>query len=58
MKLETTLLHSKLARRILWLFVLCALVPITVLAVVSLRKVSAQLREQSARELHQISREE
>lgn len=58
MRIETTFLHSKLARRILWLFVLCALIPITVLALVSLRNVSAQLKEQSLRELHQVSRNE
>jgi putative nucleotidyltransferase with HDIG domain len=58
MKLDSTFLHSKLARRIFWLFVLCALVPITVLALVSLRNVSSQLKEQSLRELHQITREE
>ncbi len=58
MRIETTFLHSKLARRIFWLFVLCALIPITVLALVSLRNVSAQLKEQSLRELHQVSRDE
>ena len=58
MRIESTFLHSKLARRIFWLFVLCALVPITVLALVSLRNVSAQLKEQSLRELHQVSRDE
>src|SRR5450631_2675487 len=58
MNLKMTFLRSKLARRTFWLFVLCALVPITVLAVVSLGNVTAQLREQSFRELRQISREE
>jgi putative nucleotidyltransferase with HDIG domain len=58
MKLETTFLHSKIARRTFWLFVVCALLPITVLAVISLRNVTAQLREQNLRELHQVSREE
>ncbi len=58
MKIEKTFLHSKLARRIFWLFVLCALIPITVLAVISLRDVTAQLREQSLRELRRASREE
>jgi putative nucleotidyltransferase with HDIG domain len=58
MKIETTFLHSKLARRIFWLFVLCALIPISVLAVVSLRNVTAQLKEQSSRQLHQMSKDE
>lgn len=58
MKLQTTFLHSKLARRIFWLFVLCALIPITVLALVSLHNVSDQLKEESHRHLHQAAREE
>jgi putative nucleotidyltransferase with HDIG domain len=58
MNLETTFLHSKLARRTFWLFTLCALLPITVLAVISLRNVTNQLREQNLRELRQLSRDE
>lgn len=58
MKLQTTFLHSKLARRIFWLFVLCGLIPITVLAIVSLRNVTAQLQEQSRGQLHRAAREE
>ena len=58
MKTESTFLHSKLARRILWLFVLSALIPMTVLAVISLRNVTAQLQEQSRLLLHQVSRDE
>jgi len=57
MRVEITFLHSKLARRIFWLFVLCALLPITLLALISLRNVSTQLREESTRELHLASRE-
>ena len=58
MNLDTTFLHSKLARRIFWLFVWCAIVPITVLAVISLRNVTDQIREESHRQLHQNSREQ
>src|ERR1700681_2785847 len=58
MKIESTFLHSKLARRIFLLFVLSALIPMAVLAVVSLRNVTAQLEEQSRRQLHQVSRDE
>ena len=58
MKMEITFLHSKLARRIFWLFVLCALIPIAALAVVSLRNVTAQLEEQSRLHLRQQSRDE
>jgi putative nucleotidyltransferase with HDIG domain len=58
MKLHSTFLHTKLARRIFYRFVLCALVPITVLAIISLRNVTAQLNEQSRSQLHHASREE
>ncbi|HEY2117595.1 MAG TPA: HD domain-containing phosphohydrolase [Candidatus Acidoferrum sp.] len=58
MRLEIQFLHSRLARRTFWLFVLCALVPITALAIFSLFNVTRQLKEQNLRELHQVSREE
>jgi len=40
-----------------WLFTLCALSPMALLAAISLRDVSNQLREQSRRELRQLSHE-
>src|SRR5882672_6548428 len=58
MKAKSTFLHSKLARRILWLFVLSSLIPMTALAVISLRNVTAQLQEQNRLLLHQVSRDE
>ena len=58
MKTESTFLHSRLARRILWLFVLSALIPMTALAFISLRNVTAQLQQQSRLLLHQVSRDE
>jgi putative nucleotidyltransferase with HDIG domain len=57
MRLERTFLFSKLARRIFWLFVLCALIPIAVLSAVSVSNVTTQLNEQSHRLLRQASRE-
>jgi putative nucleotidyltransferase with HDIG domain len=57
-KLEFTYLRSRLARRIFWLFVLCALLPISVLALVSLLSVSYELKSQSRRRLSQITRDE
>ena len=57
MRLDRTFLFSKLARRIFWLFVLCALIPIAILSVVSVLNVTAQLNEQSRRLLRQTSRE-
>src|SRR5262252_448248 len=56
MKVPTTFLRSKVARRIVYLFVWCALLPVTILAVVSFYEVSAQLREQSQRQLASASK--
>jgi putative nucleotidyltransferase with HDIG domain len=58
MKTKSTFLTSRLARRILWLFILSALIPMTALAVISLRNVTAQLQEQTRLLLHQVSRDE
>jgi len=58
MKLNRTYLHSRLGRRILWLFVVCALLPISVLALVSLFSVSSELRQQSLRQLNHASHDE
>ncbi|MBV9887011.1 MAG: HAMP domain-containing protein, partial [Acidobacteria bacterium] len=58
MKLEVTFLRSNLGRRVFALFVVCALLPITVLAVVSLRNVSAQINDTSRLELRHASRDE
>lgn len=58
MKLEFTYLRSRLARRIFWLFVVCALLPISVLAVVSLFSVSYELKDQKRRRLNQATHDE
>ncbi len=55
MKLDATFLHSKVARRIFLLFVLCALLPIGALAIISFGHVTQQLTEQSQRQLRQAS---
>ncbi len=47
MKVNSTFLRSKVARRIFFLFVLCALVPIGALSVVSFKSVTKYLNEQS-----------
>lgn len=57
MRVDGTFLFSKVARRIFWLFVLCALVPIGVLSVVSAISVTGQLNQQSHQLLRQTSRE-
>jgi hypothetical protein len=56
MKLDTAFLRSKVARRIFSLFVLCALVPIAILAFISFYEVTKQLEEQSQTRLQQASR--
>ncbi len=58
MKIDTTFLGSKLGRRILQLFVLSALLPVGLLAGVSLWRVGHQLEEQGRRELRQASHDE
>ncbi len=51
-----TLLTSRVARRIFLLFIVCALVPITVLAVYSFSRVSSQLYEHGEERLHDAVR--
>jgi response regulator RpfG family c-di-GMP phosphodiesterase/HAMP domain-containing protein len=53
MKIEKTFLKSKVGRRIMGLFVFCALVPISALAIVSFTRVSGELDKQNERQLHQ-----
>jgi len=56
MKLDTTMLRSKVGRRIFVLFVLCALLPIAALAIISFSQVTKQLQEQSLTRLQQESK--
>ncbi len=53
MKIEKKFLTSKVGRRIMGLFVFCALVPISALAIVSFTRVSGELDKQNERQLHQ-----
>ncbi|MGA3327500.1 MAG: HD domain-containing phosphohydrolase [Terriglobia bacterium] len=55
MKIDTTLLRSKVGLRIFVLFVLCALLPIAALAIISFSQVTKQLQEQSLTRLQQAS---
>jgi putative nucleotidyltransferase with HDIG domain len=55
MKLTLTFLRSKVAQRIFFLFVACALLPITIQAVISVISVTSQLRKQSQDRLRQTS---
>ena len=58
LRLDTTYLRSRLARRIFWLFVVCALVPISALAIVSLLGITSELQRDSRRRLNQSSHDE
>ena len=58
MKLAALLPYSKVARRILGLFVVCALLPITALTLISFRQVPRQLREDSRQQLRQFAKTE
>ena len=57
MRIDTTFLRSKVARRIFILFICCALLPITALALLSFSHVTKQLGKQSQRQLHQASKD-
>jgi HD-GYP domain-containing protein (c-di-GMP phosphodiesterase class II) len=52
-KLEHGILRSKVARRIFFIFITCALLPLTLLAFFSFRQVSRQLYDQAEQRLHQ-----
>jgi putative nucleotidyltransferase with HDIG domain len=56
MKIERTFLHSKVARRIFFLFVACALLPISALAILSFFQVASKLQNQNRSELQQASK--
>ena len=56
MKIEPRFLRSKVGRRIVLLFILCALLPIGGLAVVSFTQVTNQLNEQSRQRLRDGSK--
>lgn len=56
MSIDFTVLRSTVGRRILLLFVACALLPIGVLTLVSFRSVSRELEEQSAIRLRQLTK--
>lgn len=56
MKIDSTFLRSKVARRIFLLFIACALLPIAALSVLSFTHVTSALHAQSQRRLHQASK--
>ncbi len=56
MKLGFEIFQSKVARRMLILFFLCALLPISFLAVIAFTQVTTQLNEESQTRMHQMSK--
>lgn len=56
MKITSAFLRSRVARRLFLLFLLCALVPIGLLGLLSVREVGSQLREQQEDRLVELSR--
>ena len=56
MKPDLRLFTSRVARRTFVLFVSCALLPVSVLAILAFRQVTSELHEQSQRQLQQASK--
>jgi putative nucleotidyltransferase with HDIG domain len=56
MKIEKAFLRSKVAQRIFFLFILCAILPITILAIITYSNMTKQLHQQTRRELQQTSK--
>ena len=53
---STNALNSRLGRRIVGLFVSCALIPLTVLAVLALTQVSTELQDEADRHLRRTTK--
>lgn len=56
MQIEYAFLRSRVARRVFFLFILCALLPVGALSLVSLTDVTSQLTQQAERRLRQESK--
>ena len=56
MKVSSTFLRSKVGQRVLLLFLSCALLPVTILSVISFYEVSSQLRQKSQEQLARASK--
>ncbi len=57
MRIEGTFLNSRVARRIFFLFVLCAVVPVASLGALSVWGAWGDLAEQNQRRLHQVTKD-
>ncbi len=56
MQIERSFLRSRVARRVFFLFILCALLPVGMLSLVSFTDVTGQLTQQSERRVRQESK--
>ena len=56
MRFQSALLGSKVARRLLLIFIVCALVPLGVISFVTFDRVTDELYAQSQKRLHQVSK--
>ncbi|MBS0169121.1 MAG: response regulator [Nitrospira sp.] len=56
MQIEYSFLHSRVARRVFFLFILCALIPVATFIVVSLVDAKSRLADQAEKRLHQESK--
>ncbi len=56
MQIERSFLSSRVARRIFFLFILCALLPVGALSLVSFSDVTGQLTQQAERRVRQESK--
>jgi diguanylate cyclase (GGDEF)-like protein len=55
MRIEGAFLHSRIARRIVALFVLCAVVPVAAMAMLALDRVHSMISQQEERQLLQLN---
>jgi HAMP domain-containing protein len=56
MKIDLILMKSRVAKRIFYLFIICALLPIGLLAYISLHQLSEDQKKESFQKLHHVSK--
>lgn len=56
MKVDLSLLNSKVARRVFFLFIFCAVLPLTIVASFSFKQVTSQLKEEAEHRLFQANK--
>ena len=56
MKINLFFMKSRVAKRIFYIFIICVLLPIGILAFISLYQLSEDQKEKSFQKLHQVSK--